>query len=80
MRIGWSEVLVVLLAALVLFGPNRLPEMGKSLGKAIREFRRATTDLGRELEEAREEVEHAAAAEAKEPKQDAGEAKEQEQR
>lgn len=55
-----SEVLVILLAALILFGPNRLPEMGKSLGKAIREFRRATSDLGRELEEARDEIEQAA--------------------
>ncbi len=60
MRIGMSEVLIVLLAALILFGPSRLPEMGRSLGKAIREFRRATSDLGRELEEARDEIEQAA--------------------
>jgi len=51
-----SEILVILLAALILFGPSRLPEMGKALGKAIREFRRATSDLGKELEEAREEI------------------------
>ncbi len=57
MRIGVWEIVVVLLVALILFGPNRLPEMGKALGKAIREFRRATSDLGRELEQAREELE-----------------------
>ena len=56
MRIGMSEILVILLAALILFGPNRLPEMGKALGKAIREFRNATSDIGRELEQVREEI------------------------
>jgi len=56
MRIGMSEVLVILLAALILFGPSRLPEMGKALGKAIREFRNATSDLGKELEQVREEI------------------------
>jgi sec-independent protein translocase protein TatA len=48
--------LVILLAALILFGPSRLPEMGKALGKAIREFRNATSDLGKELEQVREEI------------------------
>jgi sec-independent protein translocase protein TatA len=56
MRIGMSEILVILLAALILFGPSRLPEMGKALGKAIREFRNATSDLGKELEQVREEI------------------------
>lgn len=56
MRIGMTEILVILLAALILFGPSRLPEMGKALGKAIREFRNATSDLGKELEQVREEI------------------------
>ncbi len=57
MRIGPWEIIVVLVVALVLFGPNRLPDMGKAMGKAIREFRKATADLGKELEQAREELE-----------------------
>ncbi|MFN8160420.1 MAG: twin-arginine translocase TatA/TatE family subunit [Solirubrobacterales bacterium] len=38
-NIGPLEVLVVLIIALVIFGPKRLPELGRSLGKGIREFR-----------------------------------------
>jgi len=39
------ELIIVLVIALVVFGPKRLPELGSSLGKGIREFRKATTDL-----------------------------------
>jgi len=38
-NIGPLEILVVLIIALVVFGPKRLPELGRSLGKGIREFR-----------------------------------------
>jgi len=41
----WELVLVLLLALLV-FGPKRLPEIGGSLGKGIKEFRKGTSDLG----------------------------------
>lgn len=37
--ISWQEILVVLVIALIIFGPKRLPELGRSLGKGIREFR-----------------------------------------
>jgi sec-independent protein translocase protein TatA len=37
--ISWQEVLVVLIIALIVFGPKRLPELGRSMGKGIREFR-----------------------------------------
>jgi sec-independent protein translocase protein TatA len=37
--ISWQEILVVLIIALIVFGPKRLPELGHSLGKGIREFR-----------------------------------------
>jgi sec-independent protein translocase protein TatA len=37
--IGIPELLIVLLAALLIFGPKRLPEMGRSLGKGMREFK-----------------------------------------
>ncbi len=39
--IGFSELLVILLICLLLFGANRLPEIGKSLGEGIREFKRS---------------------------------------
>ena len=39
--IGLPELLVILLACLLLFGANRLPEIGKSLGEGIREFKKA---------------------------------------
>ena len=42
--IGLPEVLVILLICLLLFGANRLPEIGKSLGEGIREFKRAMKD------------------------------------
>ncbi len=43
--IGWQEMVVIFLVALVLFGPKKLPELGRNLGKALTEFRRATSDL-----------------------------------
>ncbi len=49
--LGFSEVLFILLVALLVFGPKRLPQMGRTLGRAVREFRRATTDLKRSVEQ-----------------------------
>ena len=42
--IGLPEMLVILLVILLLFGANRLPEIGKSLGEGIREFKKAMKD------------------------------------
>jgi len=42
-NIGLPEILVVLVIALIVFGPKRLPELGRSLGKGIREFRGSVT-------------------------------------
>ena len=47
LRFGMGELIIVFLIILVLFGARRLPEIGRSLGKAIREFRKA----GKELQE-----------------------------
>jgi TatA/E family protein of Tat protein translocase len=41
MSIGPAEIVIVLILALLVFGPSRLPQMGKSLGKGLREFRKA---------------------------------------
>ena len=44
-NIGAPELLVILLVALVVFGPRKLPELGKSLGNGLREFRKSTQGL-----------------------------------
>lgn len=53
---GW-EILLILLAILVIFGPKRLPEMGRSLGKAIREFKSAGKDIQNDLAKSMDEEE-----------------------
>ena len=42
--LGMPELILILIIALVIFGPSKLPEMGASVGKAIREFRNATKE------------------------------------
>jgi sec-independent protein translocase protein TatA len=49
-NIGFGEILLILVLALVIFGPKRLPDMGRSIGRSMREFRRATSDLRNEIE------------------------------
>ena len=41
----WWELAIVLILALVFFGPKRLPEIGSAMGKGIKEFRKATTEI-----------------------------------
>lgn len=53
--IGMTELLVILAVALVVFGPSRLPELARSLGRAMNEFKRASTDLRQTLNEATQE-------------------------
>jgi len=43
--LGWQELLVVLIIALVIFGPRRLPEIGKALGKSLRDFKSAVSGV-----------------------------------
>lgn len=49
-NIGPGELIVILLVALIVFGPRKLPELGKSLGAGLREFRKSTQGLKDELE------------------------------
>lgn len=53
--IGLQELLVILAIALIVFGPNKIPELAKSLGKAMREFKKATEDMKNSFEEEAEE-------------------------
>ena len=49
--IGMQELIIIFVIALIIFGPRRLPELGKSLGKSIAEFKRASNELRNTLEE-----------------------------
>jgi sec-independent protein translocase protein TatA len=48
--IGMPELVIILVIALIIFGPRKLPELGKSLGKSINEFKKASTELQNTLE------------------------------
>ena len=49
--IGMPELIVILIIALIIFGPRKLPELGRSLGRSIAEFKRASNELKNTLEE-----------------------------
>ena len=49
--IGGTELLAILVIALLVFGPRRLPELGRTIGRGLAEFKRASTDLQRSLED-----------------------------
>ncbi len=48
--LGFPELILIFVVALIVFGPRRLPEIGQTLGKALREFRKATDELKNTLE------------------------------
>jgi TatA/E family protein of Tat protein translocase len=48
--LGVSEILMIMAIALIVFGPRKLPEIGRTLGKALAEFRKATDDLKSTIE------------------------------
>lgn len=49
--IGMAEMVVIFLIALLVFGPRKLPELGKSLGRSLAEFKRASNELRNTLED-----------------------------
>ncbi len=60
--IGMPELLLILGLALIVLGPKKLPELAKTLGKGLAEFRRATEDLKDEFRKMEHEVQDASAA------------------
>src|SRR5205809_6236366 len=49
--IGMPEMIIILVIALIVFGPRKLPEIGRSLGKSLAEFKKASNELRNTLEE-----------------------------
>lgn len=54
--VGSAEIFILLVLALVIFGPQKLPEMGKSIGKAIREFKSAGDEIKQEITKVTEDI------------------------
>src|SRR5581483_5069477 len=50
-NLGMPEILMILVIALIIFGPRKLPELGKSLGHGLAQFRKASDDFKRQWEE-----------------------------
>jgi len=50
-NIGFPELIVIFVIALLVFGPRKLPELGKTLGKGLAEFKRASNELKRTWED-----------------------------
>lgn len=61
-NIGPAEMIVILVIALIVFGPKRLPEIGRTVGKSLREFRRASQDLKNEFQDSLEDEENDSAS------------------
>ncbi|MDQ3681593.1 MAG: twin-arginine translocase TatA/TatE family subunit [Bacteroidota bacterium] len=51
MSLGWNEILLILLIVLLLFGGRKIPELMRGLGKGIREFNDAKSNVRKEIEE-----------------------------
>jgi sec-independent protein translocase protein TatA len=51
MSLGWNEILLILLLVLLLFGGRKIPELMRGLGKGIREFNDAKSNVRKEIEE-----------------------------
>ncbi|MEC1521214.1 twin-arginine translocase TatA/TatE family subunit [Neobacillus niacini] len=50
-NIGVPGLILILVLALIIFGPNKLPEIGRAVGKSIREFKRATEGITNDIKE-----------------------------
>jgi sec-independent protein translocase protein TatB len=53
---GGMEIMVIMIVALIIFGPGKLPEIGAQVGRAVRDFRRATNELTREFNDSTSDI------------------------
>lgn len=58
-NIGFPELVLILALALIIFGPGKLPEVGRALGKSLKEFKKATSGLDENNEEGKEDKKEA---------------------
>ncbi len=56
LNVGWGEMALLMLVAMIVFGPNRLPEIARSVGKFIRQFQRETSRAMADLKEGLEPI------------------------
>lgn len=67
--LGWQELVIIMVIALIIFGPKKLPELGKSLGQAISSFRdgskKATESVKKEMSEIEKTIKDSVGPEGK---------------
>jgi sec-independent protein translocase protein TatA len=56
--LGWQELIIILIIALIIFGPRKLPEIGKSLGQAINGFKESTKKVQDEAKKELKDIEN----------------------
>jgi len=56
--LGWQELIIILVIALIIFGPRKLPEIGKSLGQAINGFKESTKKVQDEAKKELKDIEN----------------------
>jgi len=59
MNVGWQEILLILLIALLLFGAKKIPELARGLGKGIREFKKGLSEIDKPIEPDKDETKEA---------------------
>src|SRR5215475_13225982 len=70
--LGMPEILMILVIALIVFGPRKLPELGKTLGQSLAQFRKASEDFKRQWEDEVESERHRVSSPPPEPARDSG--------
>lgn len=68
-NLGFTELLVIFVIALIIFGPNKLPELGRGLGRGIREFKKATHELTSEVADAVRDLDRVTDEPSRKPEQ-----------
>ncbi len=57
--LGTTEIIIIAVLVLVLFGAKRIPELAKGLGQGIKEFRKASSDIKKEIEDSSRDIDDA---------------------